>query len=473
MTDIEIVREAIELFAVNYFETIEMSGTVKAQNKDNINYISIDLANLEWDKNLNKLHQSLIKYLKEWGQKNISNFNNYIDISRLTVEYLLPEKDKTNQNQSRHVKLFYFPSYYYRAAKKNNEKTYSGVLLKFLIFWHNILLRNTIITIIPTIVLIAISICKIHTDNDFQKRLEKSYDYINVASGIIASFVLGFLINKTITIRQDKLKYTRIIRLLSNKLTYFRNICFNLIRDHNFWSSEKPFYKSFEYANSIKHDITFEEYFYPNYDDDIKYSKYKSFFKEDLSPGIILLVLQLHMIADESFLDSGLTYTKFPPDHIYTHDEMKNFILFNDSNRIWYCCSEMNIFPEKFYSSYYIKETIEDINRIYPKNKIEDLSKDKLEEVSLDFQYRIIPRLYNLTRMVDSHLPLTVRYFIITSTLLLMFGLIIPTLIYIFIDKTYAFLSVFVVIGIIGHILLTIIPILEAENNLDRKYDYL
>ena len=33
--------------------------------------------------------------------------------------------------------------------------------------------------------------------------------------------------------------------------------------------------------------------------------------------------------------------------------------------------------------------------------------------------------------------------------------------------------SIFVVIGIIGHILLTLKPILEAENTLDKKYDYL
>ena len=91
----------------------------------------------------------------------------------------------------------------------------------------------------------------------------------------------------------------------------------------------------------------------------------------------------------------------------------------------------------------------------------------------MDFQYRFIPRLYNLTRIVDSDLPVTIKYFIATFTLLLAFGLIIPTLTYIFIDKTYAFISVFAVIGIIGHILLTLKPILETENALDRKYDYL
>jgi hypothetical protein len=101
------------------------------------------------------------------------------------------------------------------------------------------------------------------------------------------------------------------------------------------------------------------------------------------------------------------------------------------------------------------------------------LTSDKLEQVSLDFQYRIIPRLFKLTKLVDSGLPLTIKYFVWTFTLLLSFGIIVPTLTYIFIDQVYAFMSVFVVIGIIGHILLTLKPILEAENTLDKKNDYL
>jgi len=472
MTDIEIAREAIELFAVHYFDTIEMSGTVKAQRAGDINYLSIDLTNAKWDENVDKLHQALLKYLKDWGQKNGSSFADYVSISRLTIEYILPEKDGTIQNQSKHVKLFYLPSYYYR-TNQNKEKTYPSFVLKVLIVWHNILLRNTIISVAITTLLIAVSAYKAHTDFEFRERLVKSYDYINIASGIIASFVLGFLINKVISIRQDKLKYTRTIRNLSNKLTYFRNICFNLTRDHNFWKREQPFYKSYEHANSIKHDIQFEEYYYPDYNDKIKYAKYKSFYKDDMSHSVVSLVLQMQMMADDSFLDSGLSYTAFPPNHIYSYDEMEIFILFSDSNLIWYCSSEAKIFPKTFHSSHHIQQIMQDINRIYPKEKIETLTNEKLEQVSLDFQYRIIPRLYNLTRLVDSELPLTIKYFLWTFTLLITFGIIVPTLTYIFIDKTYAFLSVFAVIGIIGHILLTLKPILDAENRLDKKYDFL
>ena len=473
MTDIEIVREAIELFTVHHFDSIEMAGTVKCHKKDNVNYISVDLTNATWDENLGKLHYSLISYLKEWTQKNFSNFKDYVSISRLTIEYLLPEKDGANQNQARHVKLFYLPPYYYRSGQNDNGKPYSPFVIKILNIWNNILLRNIILTLLPTIVLITIGVYKIRTDKAFIERLIKSYDYINIASGIIASFVLGFLVTKVIAIRQDKQKYTGAIRELSNKLTYFRNICYKLAGDHNYWSTHHPAYKSYQYANSIKHDITFEEYYYPNYDDDVEYAKYKAFYKEDLSHSVISLILQLHMMAGDSLLDSGLTYTKFPPNYIYSHDEMKKFALFSDSNLIWYCSSEAKIFPANFYPSYAVKEIIEDVNRIYPENKIETLTNDKLENLSLDFQYQIIPRLYNLTKVVDSSLPITINYFVISFILLLVFGVIVPTLTYVFIDKAYAFLSVFPSIGIISHILLTLKPILETENTLDTKHDYL
>ena len=473
MTDIELVREGIELFAVHYFDTVDMAGTVKCVQKDNVNYLSIDLTNLAWDENLGKLHHALISYLKEWTQTNSSNFKDYVSISSLTIEYLLPEKDGANQNQAKHVKLFYLPSYYYRSGNKDNGKLYSPFTLKVLKVWNNILLRNTILTLLPTIVLIVISIYKIRTDEAFKERLVKSYDYINIASGIIASFVLGYLVTKVIAIRQDKQKYTGAIRELSNKLTYFRNICYRLAGDHVYWSTHHPAYESYQYANSIKHDITFKEYYYPNYDDDVEYAKYKAFYKEDLSHSVISLILQLYMMAGDSLLDSGLTYTKFPPNYIYSHDEMKRLALFTDSNRIWYCSSEIKIFPTNFSSSYAVKEIIENTNLIYPESKIESLTKEKLENVSLDFQYQIIPRLYNLTRVVDSGLPITISYFATTFTLLLVFGVVIPTLTYIFIDKTYAFLSVFPSIALIAHILFTLKPILETENTLDKKYDYL
>ena len=207
--------------------------------------------------------------------------------------------------------------------------------------WYNIFLRNFIIVSIPTILFIISSIVNVGTDFQFQERLSKSFDYVNIASGIIASFVLGFLINKVITIRQDKINRTKEIKKLSNQLTYFRNICYRILRDHTYWEKGNPSYKSYQYGNSIKNDITYEEYQFPNYDDDIAYAKYNSFYNENVSHSVVSLVLQLHMMADDSFVGSGLSFTKFPSNYIYTLTEMQRFIMFSDSNKIWYCSSEL------------------------------------------------------------------------------------------------------------------------------------
>ncbi|MEI2711425.1 MAG: hypothetical protein V9E96_20805 [Chitinophagaceae bacterium] len=357
--------------------------------------------------------------------------------------------------------------------KKRGGGVLSNLKLWVLNIWYNIILRNIIIVSIPTILLVVLSIIKVDTDLLFRERLSKAFDYVNVASGIIASFVLGFLINKAITIRQDKLKRTKKIKRLSNQLTYFRNICYRFLRDHNYWAEINPAYKAYQHGNSIKNKITYKEYYYPNYNDDVEYAKYKSLYNENVSHSVVTLVLQLHMMADDSFLNSGLSYTQFPPNYIYSHSEMEKFIMFSDSNSIWYCSSEVKIFPDTFQSSYAVKGILEDIKRIYPNKKGEKLTSDLFEEVSLDFQYRFIPSLYNLTKLNESDLPITLRYFIVTFILLLVFGLIIPTLTYIFFDKTYAFINVFIVIGIVSHILLSLGAILNTENTLDRKNDYL
>jgi hypothetical protein len=302
MNDNEMIRDAIEWFAVQHFDSIEMSGAVNYQKTDQVNYFSIDLRNQELGEGIEKLHQSLSKYLREWAGKNLSNFKNYVAISRLTIEYLLPDKDGANQNQSKHIKLFYLPSYYYQNGSGNQEKTYPTIILKLLDYWHDVILRNTLISLTITIALISFGIYKTRMDTSFIDRLAKSYEYINIASGIIASFVLGFLINKVINIRQEKLKHTDEMKAFSNQLTYFRNICYNLVRDHDYWTRENPVYKSYEYANSIKHDISYEEYQYPNYESDVEYAKYQSFLDEKVSNNVVSLVLQLYMMADDSGL---------------------------------------------------------------------------------------------------------------------------------------------------------------------------
>ena len=470
MTDNELIRDVIELFLVQYFDTIEMSGTVKSKKIEDINYFSVDLNEIDCEVDIEKIHQNLSKYLSNWVKVNGQVFSNYIAISNLTVEYLLPEKEGAIQNQPKNLTLYRVPSYYHKEG--NNKKPYSKPVIWFLNIWYNILLRNTILVIILTFSLILLSIFINANDPDFEKRLAKSFDYVNIASGIIASFALAFITSKVVGLRSEKLNRTNKIKELSNQLTYFRSICYNFSRDHNYWSTHNKFNDAYQHANSIKDLISYQDYRYPNYDDDVKYVKYESHYNKNVSNGVVNLILQMEMMAGKNFLDSGLTYTEFPPDYIYSLREMENFILFHDSNQIWYCSSEMKMFPDNFGSSYATNEILKDINRIYPEKQETILSNKLLESISLDFQYKIIPELYRLVRLNEAKLPLTLRYFITMFTLLLTFGIIVPTLTYIFFKGIYSFMSVFLLIGIILHILLSLRSVLNTENSLNRKVDY-
>ena len=472
MNDIEVLSETIELFFVKYFDNIELAGNVKHQKKENINYISIDLQNIEIGGDFEKIHSTLNKYIREWAKINISYFQDYISIAKLTIEYLFLDENKTKCKVSKQVLLYKIPPYYYH-SNKENAKPFSNFMLYFVRVWHNIILRNIFIATILILILFFLSLYKNYDDTRIIDRILKAYEYINIASSIMASLALSFLINKILIIRQDKLKYTTEIINLSNKLTYFRNICYNLNRDFVFWSKLNPYIDTYNYAKSIKDDITFEEYYYPNFNDNIHSARYKSFYKTELSHNVVLLVLQLHMIADESLVDSGLTYTKFPPNYIYSETEMKKFNLFSDSNQIWYCNSELKIFPKTFDESYAQQMIIENINHIYPENNETSLKSSMLEFISLDFQYRIIPRLDKLIKVINSELPFTIKYFTTIFFLILIFGLIIPTLAYIFNENNFILASTFIIIGIISHILLSLKKILNEENSVDNNSDYL
>lgn len=472
-TDNEVIREAIELYLVQHFENLEMAGTVELTKLKKVNYFSVDLNNLEWDGDVEKLHLALKKYLIEWARVRSASFNDLNEIANLTIEYLLPEKEGTIQNVSKLVRLFYLPRYYRNGKAPTEQTSRNKFILTFYKFWNNILIRNAIITGIPAAFAIALSIYKSFGDKNFVTLLSKSFDYVNVASGIIASFVLGYLINKVLLIRQDKIKRVDEIRNLSDQLTYFRSICFNLSRDHNFWNSHNPYIDSFKHGDSIKSVISYEEYYYPNYNNDPEYAKFRSVLNDNLSNPIVLLVLQLEMMAGDVFLDSGLTYTDFPPGYIYSQEEMERFAMFADANHIWYCCSEGKYFPEIFPVTHGTNEILEEIRRIDPSYKKKVLTKKKLEKVSLDFQYRIIPKLLKLVRLNEAPLPIAVKYFQVTFTLILLFGLIIPSLGYVFIsNKVYSYISTFIVIAIIGHILLSLKYVLQSENMLDHEDDY-
>lgn len=470
--DYKFICEAIELFVVNYFGTNELAGSIKSTPHESINYFSIDLTskNFEEEK-VEDLFYLLKKYMRKWAKKNGSKFSNPYSISNITIDFILLSDGQLKNNISKHLSLFDLPSYFYRTYKKDVKKPYPKVIIKLIKIFYNPLLRNTIIVIVPTILLIIYSYIKLSSDIHFQERLIKLFDFLNIASGILASFMLGFVINKVLSIRNDKIKRNEKIISLSNKLTYFRSICYNFMMDHDFWSDLNPYKKAYEHGMFIRNKISYEDYYYPDFDDDLKYANFQSFYKKDISNIVVNLILQLNLMSGDEFLHSGLTYTKYPQNYIYSLDELENYSYFSDSNQIWISQDKLKIFPDEFRKSYSVIQMIEDIKRIYPERKITNLSIDLFEEVSLDFQYKFIPDLYRLQKINNSDLPYSIKYFTTNSILLLVFGILFPSISYVFAETTFGLFSSFIVLGIISHILLSLNSILKIESTVNAKED--
>ncbi len=474
LSDNEILRDAIEVFIVQHFDTTNLVGNIKHEKKDNVNYFSIDLKGHVWDKNVDVLNAELSKYLSSWIKTNNSVFIDYTSIADITIEYLLPKENGENRNRAMSIRLFYLPSYYYSTSLAAEQVSVRPkIVLWFLNWWNQIVYRNFFYSSLFVIALLIGSIWYFQRNTAEITRISKVFEFTNIASGIIASFILGFLVNKVSAIRAEKLKRVPEILKLSNQLTYFRKVCFNFVRDHNYWNSTNPYISSFKHGEAIKHLISYEDFNYPSHGDPVKYAKYKSFINDEISFPIVNLVLQLYMFSDEDYINSGMTYTEYPRNYIYSFKEMKRFILLEDSNHLWYSCEE-GYFPDVFPDGYYSKEILKDIQRINKKYKSTELSKKLLSKLSLDFQYGIIPRLYHLTKINEAPLPPIISYFKVTTILILVFGIIIPSVLYVFLrNKDYAFFSVFIVLGVIVHILLSLGILLKEESELDKVNDYM
>jgi hypothetical protein len=201
-----------------------MAGCVNHEQRNHINYLRIDLKNIQLEGGFEELHIALSKYMKDWANINISNFEDYITVSKLTIDYILEDESGTIKNKSKQILLYNLPPYFFKTDSKSNTSVYPRYILSILQIWHNSILRNTILVSIGTVILLITAILKMQNEKYILDQLSKVNDNLSIASSIMASLALGYIISKMVSIRQDKLKYTEEITNLSNQLTYFRLI---------------------------------------------------------------------------------------------------------------------------------------------------------------------------------------------------------------------------------------------------------
>jgi hypothetical protein len=471
--DQNAVRDATELFLVNHFDTLELAGRVSFSGDKGINYFGIDLTEYEWDKNVEALNAELAKYLKAWASVNGQYFSSYVDMAHVTVEYILPEVGNTIMNVFKNIQLYFLPSHYYRSSGKR-KVIKNKLLLWFSKHWDNYLERNTIIAAILTAVLMFFTLLFYESHTLKIAEIGKLVEYTNLASSIMASFLLTFLITKVIAIKQYKMSKVPEIKALSVKLTYFRKLCYNFRTDFNYWNEQNPRISSYNHARYIMNKISFQDYYYPDHTNTEKYAHFKGLYKDDVSHPIVCLILQLYLFSDEDYFHNmDLTYTEYPGNYIYILEELERFSVLLDNNTIWYAC-EKGYFPEIFPETYQSKEIMKEIARIDPEFTGKPMTREILRKVSLDFQYDIIPRLYRLIKLTEKRLPESITYFLTITFSILLIGIVVPSILHIFLGHTvWSAISSCAILGFIIHILLSLPFLFKQENELDKNTDYI
>lgn len=458
--NIEIFGEIIEDFLVRELDNIEVAGSVTAKKEEDINYIKIDLSSInDWDQNSEELVQKISTYLSALFKAKSLDIYYMIEFKNLVIEI---KAENTDNNISKNVVLFRTQDY--RIEDEIESK--SGITLWFKRNWIIILNIGTIG------LLLVLSILLLNEHPDRKTAFIEGINRINIFAGIMASFVLAFVISKTLSLRQEKLSRTKTIRGLCYKLTCFRKICYHLRKDHNFWHNSA----SYSYAKSISESITHNDARYPDYDNEVKYAQYKALIithKYDTSE--VMFYLQLFMFAGKEFEnDANLAWGDYPPFIIYSNDEIFNFFSFLDTNEFWTCIDH----NKTVFSYSHNRFHIDPIEKAASNYKLKGLKKvafseDLLLKIAEDVQQSVIPDLYHLTKLNEARLPPIINYLVVMTTLLMFFSIVYPFIANIlfnsFIVKN---LNGLIILGLIFDVLLRLQSFLNKENSLDRPSDY-
>lgn len=456
---IEIIGELVEEFLVNQFNNLELAGCVKVKEQDNINLIQMDLTSQkDWDQNSEKLANDLHVYLTALFKAKPLGLYYMIKFQHLTLDIRTAD---TDHFLSTNLQLFYTKERIEEERKKKNKilsfvihhwKLIVNILITSLIFW----LAMTLLDKFP----------------ERQKGFVEGIGRINLFAGLIGSFVLSFVLSKTLSIRNEKFGRSSKIRDLSYKLTCFRKLCYQLRKDHWFWGDSA----TYKYAQNIAKRISYEDARYPDYDDEAKYANYKALIithKYDIS--ILMFYLQLYMFAGDEFEHNAhLAWGDYPPLIIYSHEEIYNYSVFLDMNEFWTCIdhnkTKFNYDHNRFH--------IDPIEKAAAKFELKKhpspvFSEGLLLDIASEVQNKVILDLYHLTRLNETKTPYVIRYLLIVTVLLMVFSVVYPLLANVFTDN-YLFknLNGFVILGIIFDIVLRLPKLLAEENKLNRPDDY-
>lgn len=430
-----------------------------------INYVKIDLRGYNnWDKDSKAFTLMLGKSISDWLNANKISIPMQQRLSHISFHLVL-DGEACDYNESYEL----FPGV---PAKETHIKRVIK-LSRWQRLTTSIWTLPTIISITLTSILLFFSV--LHFANSTDQELLKISTItqnINFVTGIFGSFIMTFLMTRVLNLRQEKLKRAPQIKQLSEKLSLFRRICYQLLNDHRFWKDSTHY----KYAKSIVDIISYEESKGQGETTDVEFQNYKAIIT---APGkridIIWLYLQLNLFVDfHPIQNLNLLYTEHPPLHIYTIKEIERYLEICDRNELVNYLDKNSAEPE-FNSETQFATNIVQAAKLFDKTKYgeKSYSAELLTGISTEVELHVLPTLFYLLKLNENNLPLSIRYYFSAVVSILVLTVIWPTIYVVFFENALLLnISSIILLGIFVHILFMLKVFLKNENTLLRPDDY-
>lgn len=293
--------------------------------------------------------------------------------------------------------------------------------------------RNEIYCVICLYIIVISTILSVYSFSfPIIKEQIKEYRpiYITVY-GVIVGILITYIISKSMLIRQEKMGLKSEIELLTKKLHKLRFIISLLLRKDFVRNEHLSLYRK-----EFKH-LSYFEYAKSNWVD-YEYSPLlKSFFDNKNRTGAEVIYMQMHSFLEnnQSVLDE---YKENDICRLFPLNFVYNLMVHNPANVFYYYLDYEEYEYKEFINIDCLTEEEQQqvlqaclsINK--EKYKNEKYGKNMLLKLGSEFQEYIIPRLYEIQEEYERPIPNYLNVTILTFRVLLIFGIIMPFISFIF-----------------------------------------
>lgn len=326
-------------------------------------------------------------------------------------------------------------------------------------FWQLIL-----VSIFGVIILFAFHYSQFNTESIQGKLTDISNQIIKLA-GIVSAIIIGFMSGYIIQIRRERIDRYKKITKLSQKVHYYRSILSKLLHDNYFFPRGLWGYMNYHYKNLTFFDIRDHMFVGSTEMSD----EVEKFYKDSNYSDIKEIFLDMKTLVGDIPFDDTL-YSEFESPITYNIEILEKWVKYKSGRNLYYCFD----YKRALYLPHF------NFGRVYQLHVLEiektallidkeryahyNFSPQLLAKLGSHFTDHLIPELYRLQYYNEEDLPEIIYYLYKNTSMLIVFGVILP-LISILLNLHYYFLllSITIIIANTLYILLTLLPRLNKE----------